>query len=131
MFRYAFLLSLLIAFACTSSLHAQQSVRHRTKRLISQLDQSKLHKKGPIGVQLDTYYEIKYVPTPVGDARDFSGTYGTSEPGRSQLEIEVAADGTATGKGYDLIHFEYEREYYTLKDARVTDSLLTGTRVFA
>jgi hypothetical protein len=131
MFRYTFLLALLIAFTCTSYIHAQKSVRDRTKRLISQLEQSKLHKKGPVGVQLDTYFEIKLVPTPEGDIRDFSGSYGTtSVPGQSHLEIEVAADGTATGKGFDLISFEYEPEYYTLKDARVTDSLLTGTRVF-
>ncbi len=132
MFRYAFLLGLLLAFACTCSVQAQQSVSARTRGLISQLNKTKQKKKNKGGVNVEVFVEVKFVPTPEGDIRDFSGKYADLPTlDYCRLEIEVAADGTVTGKGYDFFSVEQGRENYTLKDARVSGSLLTGTRVFA
>jgi hypothetical protein len=132
MFRYAFLMALLFAFVWTSSAYAQQSVSARTRELISQLNKTKQKKKNKGGVNVEIFVEVKFVPTPEGDIRGFSGTYADRPTlDDCRLEIDVAADGTVSGKGYDLMSIEGGRENYTLKDARVRGSLLTGTRVFA
>ena len=133
MFRYAILLAL-IAITWTSSVYAQKSVSERTQDLIAQLDKTKSKKKNKGGVERELFVEVKFVPTPEGDIRDFSGKYLSSQDPRDGLtrglEMEVAADGSVSGKGYDLMSIEGGREYFTLKDARVSDSLLTATRVF-
>jgi hypothetical protein len=132
MFRYAFLLSLLIAFTCTSSAYAQRSVQKRTQAVIEQLNKMKPRKKTLGGVTTELFVEVTFVPTPVADIRDFSGRYADFPTlGFAELKIQVSADGTATGMGYDFRSPEDGRENYTLKDARVSGNLLTGTRLFA
>jgi hypothetical protein len=109
-----------------------QDTSARTQTLVAALDKTKYKKKENKYVSIEIYINIRNEPVVKSNPADFSGSYGTEDNGY-RLDLKVAADGSATGSGYDTVNWEDKsssKARFTLKDARVEGALLTGTKVF-
>jgi hypothetical protein len=112
--RMILLLSLLLAFTVAAAETADQ--------IAARFNKTK-HKTGSKhGVSKALFLEIKARPLVRRDPATWSGQYA-GDFGWT-LALQVRPDGTATGSGTDGARF-------TLRNARVSGALLTGTKVYA
>jgi hypothetical protein len=77
-------------------------------------------------VRLEVFLKMRAEPVVRPSAADYSGAY-ESEPGYP-VELRVASDGAAEGRGAEPSAGGARR--FTLRGARVSGALLTGTKVY-
>lgn len=111
-----------------SSIVAAQDSSQRTQELIAALDKTKYKSKEKRGFKVEVYVDIKNEVAVKADPREYSGRY-EDELKMGQLELTVAADGSAEGTGYDVLD-DRDKVSFTLKGARINGALLTGTKVY-
>jgi hypothetical protein len=105
---------------------ARQDAGARARELAAHFNKSKHKVKEKRGVRLDVFLEMRAEPAARADAAAYSGTY-QSEPEFS-LELRVGSDGSAEGRGSEPSARGARR--FTLRGARVSGAVLTGTRVY-
>lgn len=95
------------------------SIEQRTAELVAMFNKTKnVQKKKKGGIDKSIFLQVR------SDAvAPASGTFAADDFGHS-ITLDVRNDGTVTGMGLD-------RGTYTLRDARVRGSLLSGTKVYA
>jgi len=128
MFRILLLAVVLFCVASTGAVYAQDAGQ-RARDLATALDKTKYKKKEKRGFAIEMYIDIKNEPV-VRNAAAYSGLY-QSDGSDFRLQLDVSADGSATGSGYDSLNFSNgQKVNFTLRDAHVDGALLTATKVF-
>ena len=102
-----------------------QDAGARERELAAHFSKEKHKVKERRGVRLEVFLQVRAEPAPRA-AAEYSGAYGAEHD--YTLELSVAPDGAAEGRGTDPAPGGPRR--FTLRDARVTGALLTGTRVY-
>ena len=128
MFYYILLTLLVMLFANVPVASAQDSSA-RAQDLAAQLDKTKYKKKDKGNVHIELYVDVKNSPVLRKNAAEYSGTYSCDDDSY-ELELKAAADGSAIASGHDMRSFNGKRSKFTLRDARIDGSVLTGTKVF-
>jgi hypothetical protein len=103
-----------------------QDAGARARELAAYFNKDKRKVKEKRGVRLEVFLEVRGEPAPRADAALYSGAY-ESEPD-FPLELRVASDGTAEGRGAEPTRGGSRS--FTLRGARVSGALLTGTKVY-
>lgn len=107
-----------------------QDTAQKTQELVAALDKTKYKKKEKRNITIETYVDVRNEAV-VKAPSEYSGNYASSEPGY-RLELQVGANGSVTGSGYDTVDWnDNARMNFTLQDARIDGALLTGLKVFA
>jgi hypothetical protein len=129
MFKISLLTAILFCIGLSTGVSAQD-VSQRTQDLVAALDKTKYKKKEKKNISIEIYVDVKNEPVVKSNPGEYSGVYEARESGY-RMEIQVAANGSATGSGYDTVNWnDSAKENFTLKDARIEGALLTGTKVF-
>ena len=105
---------------------AAQDAGARARELASYFDKDKHKVKEKRGVRLEVFLKMRGEPMPRANPTDYSGTY-ESEPD-CPLSLRVSADGSAEGFGFEPASAGPRK--FTLRGARVSGALLTGTKVY-
>jgi hypothetical protein len=107
-----------------------QDVSQKALALAKGLDKNKHKKKDKRYVSIEIYIDIKNEPA-LKSPSEYSGLYGDENHGY-KLDLKVGANGGAVGSGYDTISFENSssKMKFNLKDAHVSEAVLTGTKVY-
>ena len=103
----------------------QQDAGARARELASHFDKDKHKVKEKRGVRLEVFLEMRGEPV-VRPAAEYSGAY-ESEPDYP-VELRVSSDGAVEGRGAEPSVGGARR--FTLRDARVSGAVLTGTKVY-
>ena len=115
---------------CLASVVGAGAVRQdagaRARELAAYFNKDKHKVKEKRGVRLDVFLEVRGEPAALRDAAEYSGAY-ESEPDYP-LELRVSSDGAAEGRGAEPSDGGARR--FTLRGARVSGALLTGTKVY-
>ena len=98
----------------------------RARELAAYFNKDKHKVKQKRGVRLEVFLEMRGEPAALPDAAEYTGAY-ESEPGYP-FELRVAADGAAEGRGAEPSAGGARR--FTLRGARVSGAVLTGTKVY-
>jgi hypothetical protein len=104
----------------------RQDAGARARELASRFDKDKHKVKEKRGVRLEVFLEMRGEPAARADAAEYTGAY-ESEPDYP-LELRVSSDGAAEGRGAEPSAGGARR--FTLRGARVSGALLTGTKVY-
>lgn len=104
----------------------RQDAGARARELAAYFNKDKHKVKEKRGARLELFLEVRGEPAARADAALYSGAY-ESEPD-FPLELRVDADGTAEGRGAEPS--TVGRRAFTLRGARVSGALLTGTKVY-
>lgn len=123
-----FLAALILALSLvTSDAAARQSdAQQRARELAALFNKSKHIVKEKRGVRVEKFLEIRGEPVVKTDVREYSGTYISDSD--CALSIKVNADGGVEARGCEPSP-ERPRKI-TLRGARVSGALLTGTKVY-
>ena len=125
-----FLVAALAGGLCLASVvgagAGRQDVSARARELAAYFNKEKHKVKEKRGVRLDIYLEVRGEPAALTDAAEYSGAY-ESEPDYP-LELRVSPDGAVEGRGAEPSPGGARR--FTLRGARVSGALLTGTKVY-
>jgi len=128
MFRIFVLAAIVFCVLSTGAVYAQEA-GPQAQQLAAALDKTKYKKKEKRNISIEIYIDVKNEPV-VRSAAEYSGFY-QSDGDDYALQINVSANGAATGSGHDTINIgEGQKVSFTLKDARVDGAVLTGTKVF-
>ncbi len=101
----------------------------RADSLAASLDKTKHKKKEKGNISVEVFVDMKNTAAVRNNPTEYSGVYGEDE---NRLELQVGADGSVQGSGYETSYSDgQKRAAYTLKDARISGAVMTGTRVFA
>ena len=103
-----------------------QDAGARAPELAANFNKSKHKVKEKRGIRVEVFVEVRGEPAVRGNAAEYSGAY-ESEPDYA-LDLRVGADGSAEGRGAEPAPGGVRR--FTLRDARVSGAVLTGTRVY-
>lgn len=103
-----------------------QEAGARAKKLAAHFDKDKHKVKEKRGVRVEVFLEMRGEPAPQKNPADYSGLY-ESEPGYA-FELRVGADGRVEGSGAEPSPGGTRQ--FTLRDARVSGAVLTGTKVY-
>lgn len=108
-----------------------QDAGARAQTLAAALDKNKYKKKEKHNIKIEIYIDIKNEPAVKGKPADYSGSYGAKDNG-CKIDLKVAADGSASGSGYDSINWNdaSQKAKFTLQNARVDGAMLAGTKVY-
>jgi hypothetical protein len=98
----------------------------RARELAASFSKSKHAVKEKRGVRVEKFKEVRSEPAARADAREYSGAY-EADAGYT-LSLRVGADGVAEASGEEP--GEGGPRKFTLKGARVSGALLTGTKVY-
>lgn len=98
----------------------------RAKELAAYFDKDKHKVKERYGVRVEVYLEMRGEPAPKRSPADYTGSY-ESEPGYP-FTLRVGADGAVEGEGTEPSPTGARR--FTLRGARVSGALLTGTKLY-
>jgi hypothetical protein len=104
----------------------RQDAGARARELAAYFNKDKHKVREKRGVRLEVFLEMRGEPAERADAALYSGVY-ESEPDLP-LELRVSADGTAEGRGAEPSPGGARR--FTLRGARVSGALLTGTKLY-
>ena len=104
----------------------RQDAGARARELAAHFNKDKHKVKEKRGARLEVFLEVRGEPAVRADAALYSGAY-ESEPD-FPLELRVSADGAAEGRGAEPGSGGARR--FTLRGARVSGALLTGTKVY-
>lgn len=127
MSKFAALILFVFCFVFLSDAVYAQNAQARTDALIAALAKTKYKKKEKKNISIEIYIEIKSEAVVKSNPSEYSGVY-QSEGYR--LDLRVAADGNATGGGYDHVGDNSIKQNFTLRDARVEGALLTATKIY-
>ncbi len=105
---------------------ARQDAGTRARELAAYFNKDKHKVKEKRGVRLELFLEVRGEPAARADAALYSGAY-ESEPD-FPFELRVSSDGTAEGRGAEPSRGGRRR--FTLRGARVSGAVLTGTKVY-
>jgi hypothetical protein len=129
MFKLSLLAVILFCIGLSTAVRAQD-ISQRTQELVAALDKTKYKKKEKKNISIEIYIDVRNEPVVKNNPGEYSGVYLSEESGY-RLDIQVAANGSVTGDGYDTANWQNsDRANFTLKDARIEGALLTGTKVF-
>jgi hypothetical protein len=103
-----------------------QEVGARARELAARFDKDKHKVKEKRGIRMEVFLQMRGEPAPRANPADYTGTY-ESEPDYP-LSLRVSAGGGAEGTGYEPSPAGPRR--FTLRDARVSGAVLTGTKVY-
>jgi hypothetical protein len=103
-----------------------QDAGPRARELAAYFNKDKHKVKEKRGARLEVFMEVRGEPVVRPSAADYSGTY-EAEPD-FHLELRVSPDGAAEGRGAEPGSGGDRR--FTLRGARVSGALLTGTKVY-
>ena len=103
-----------------------QEAGARARELAAHFNKDKHKVKEKRGVRLEVFLEMRGEPSPRKSPAEYSGLY-ESEPGYA-FELRVGADGSAEGQGAEPAPNGARR--FTLRGARVSEGVLTGTKVY-
>jgi hypothetical protein len=107
-----------------------QDTGARAQTLAAALDKNKYKKKEKHNIKIEIYIDIKNELAVKDNPAEYSGSYGGEDNGY-KLDLKVAADGTASGSGYDSVNWnDASKAKFTLQKARVDGALLAGTKVY-
>ena len=115
-----------VCLAAVGGAAARQDAGVRARELASYFNKDKHKVKEKRGVRLEVFVEVRATPAVRRSAAEYSGVY-VAEPD-FRLELRVSADGAAEGSGSEPARGGGRR--FTLRDARVSGALLTGTKVY-
>jgi hypothetical protein len=104
----------------------RQDEGERARELAAYFNKDKHKVKEKRGVRLDVFLEVRGEPSARGDAAEYSGAYESESD--FPLELRVSSDGAAEGRGAEPAPGGVRR--FTLRGARVSGALLTGTKVY-
>jgi hypothetical protein len=104
----------------------RQDTGARARELAAYFNKDKHKVKEKRGVRLEVFLEMRAELAPLADAAEYSGAY-ESEPDYP-FELRVSSGGAAEGRGAEPSTGGTRR--FTLRDARVSGALLTGTKVY-
>lgn len=128
MFKISVLVALLICIGFVGGVYAQNA-RQQAQQLVAALDKTKYKKKEKRNISIEVYVNVKNEPV-VKNPAEYSGLY-QSEGSDYKLQLNVSADGTAIGNGYDSLNYDGgQKVNFVLRDARVDGAMLTATKVF-
>jgi hypothetical protein len=129
MSKFAVLILFVFCFVLLGDTVNAQNAQARTDALVAALAKTKYKKKEKKDISIQIYIDIKSEPVVKSNPSEYSGVYEAEQDYR--LELRVAADGRAEGRGYDLLNMDgRKRQNFTLRDARVEGALLTATKVY-
>jgi hypothetical protein len=123
-----FLAALILALGLVTSDAAarQADAQQRARELAALFSKSKHSVKEKRGVRVEKFLEVRGEPAVKRDAREYSGTYESDSD--CALSIKVGTDGGVEASGCEPSP-ERPRKF-TLRAARVSGALLTGTKVY-
>lgn len=127
MFKLILVLSLLVSVVLVGNLAAQDNSQ-KTRDLVAALDKTKYKKKDKGNISVEVYVDIKNESVVKADPTEYSGRYETDG---YLLSLTVEKDGRVTGSGHDELVNSDKSVDFELKDARVDEALLSGTKVYA
>ncbi len=120
--------ALAICFVLSFEVSAQSD---RAQTLAAALDKTKYKKKEKKNISVEIYADVKNTPAVKANPAEYSGSY-RADNDEYRIELQVTADGAATGSGHDSLYSESEqRVAFTLLDAKVDGAVLKGTKVFS
>jgi len=126
MFKAALTVIIAIFVVAIGTVSAQQ-IDQRTQSLVAALDKTKYKKKEKKGLSFELYVDVKNAPDLRSNPTEYSGIYDAD---LHRLELAVAANGTASGTGYDDLYNSLGTVKFALRDAKVEGALLTGIKVY-
>jgi len=125
-----FLLAGLAAGLCLAAVGGAAAPRQdagaRARELAAYFNKDKHKVKEKRGVRVEVFLEMRAEPVVRPSAAEYSGAY-ESEPDYP-FELRVSSDGAAEGRGAEPSPGGARR--FTLRGARVSGALLTGTKVY-
>ena len=98
----------------------------RARELAARFDKDKHKVKERQGVRIEVFAYVHGEPAARRNAAEYSGSY-EAEPGYP-FDLRIAADGTVEGRGAEPASDGTRR--FTLRDAKVSGAVLTGTKVY-
>jgi hypothetical protein len=128
MCMYKLILLIMIVFSVgLGTILVAQDANQRTRELVASLDKTKYKKKEKANVSVEVYVDVKNTPATKASPAEYSGTYDADG---YRLQLEVSADGSAKGAGFDTLIDGGRTFNFTLKNAHVDGALLTATKVY-
>lgn len=127
MFKSLALVITVFAVGLSCHVQAQQQASPQAQALAASLDKNKYKKKEKHNIKIEIYIDIKNEAVVKANVAEYSGFYEADE---NVLQLKVAADGSAEGKGINFNHPGTHKMSFTLQDARVHDAVLTATKVY-
>jgi hypothetical protein len=122
-----FMLAAVLLGLCLAGTEGRgQDVGARARELAAHFNKDKHKVKEKRGLRIEVFLEMRGEPAVRKNPADYSGVYET-ESGET-LDLRVGADGRAEGQGAEPAPGGARR--FTLRGARVSGALLTGTKVF-
>lgn len=115
-----------LCLAAVAGASARQDAGARARELADHFSKAKHKVKEKRGVRLELFLEVRAEPAPRADAAEYAGSY-ESEPD-FKLDLRVAAGGGVEGRGTEPA--PGGSRGFTLRDARVSGAVLTGTKVY-
>lgn len=116
--------------AVASDAAGQSNAGQRAAELAARFSKSKHEVKEKRGVRVEKFKEVRSEPAQRPSAADYSGEYVAEMDGADYtLSLKVSADGSVEGSGYEPA--PGGGGAFTLRGARVSGALLTGTKVYA
>jgi hypothetical protein len=129
MYRLMILIAIVTCIGLAGLCVYAQDTSQKTSELVAALDKTKYKKKEKKNVSIEVYADIKNEAVKAGNSADFTGSYA-SEDSDYRLDLSVDKSGAASGGGYDVLLDSDKHVNFTLKNAKVDGSLLTGTKVY-
>jgi hypothetical protein len=124
--RRVLLAAVLLGLCLAGTEGRGQEAGTRARELAAHFNKDKHKVKEKRGVRLEVFLEMRGEPAAKQNAAEYSGVY-ESGPGYA-FELRVGADGGAEGRGSEPAPNGARR--FTLRDARVSGAVLTGTKVY-
>lgn len=125
------LIAAVIASLCVAAVGARasrgaQDSGARARDLAAYFDKDKHKVKEKYGVRVEVYLEMRGEPALKRSPADYSGSYEWEQG--YPFTLRVGADGSVEGEGTEPAPAGARR--FTLRDARVSGALLTGTKLY-
>lgn len=126
------IIALLVSFLFSSSnvfAQAAATPESRAAEFAQALDKTKHKIKEKKGFRVEVYAEVRHEPAVKNNPREYSGDYESEDAGFS-LNIQVAADGSVTGGGFETENGRQANGKFTLENARIEGAVLSGVKVY-
>lgn len=98
----------------------------RAREIATLFNKSKHKVKEKRGIRIEVHVEVTSEPVVKKDAREYSGTYNAFD--EYALTLRASADGHVEASGAEP--GPKGKRNFTLRDARVENALVTGTKVY-
>ena len=119
--------ALILGLGLISAAAAQKSdAQQRARELAAVFNKSKHSVKEKRGVRVEKFLEVRGAPAATASASEYSGTYEIDSD--CAISVKVNGDGGVEASGCEPSSEGTRR--FTLRGARVSGALLTGTKVY-